>query len=540
VGTVLGGLYLPQFAPYDAQRSTINAINAAGGMVNTQTALLGLQESQRLREAEALARQEVQHDPSLLFGGRGPQSPGSILGGGVGPMTQQAFGPGGVGPTQQVPGGQDLSRFAGVSPQGGGPMPPGMAAQVMPTVTPTGGGPVLAGGGLPQAPGQGPSPQDRLIALARTNPEAALMIQRQQQAQEDMQIKRQTDRLTMGEKVMEYLGRSAQGVTDQAGLDRLRAELQQQNLGKYAAQLPQVYSKEAMQAIAAKALSVKDSLTLDITGLKAQADMLEARRKGQLAAVQIPEYTGDSTLNAAIYERMKGQPPGTRPPEDVIAAARKDVEEGKVNVARQTGAAQAGEQALDDPTRQRVTAYRRGETLANQLLTEFTAEERAKFVGMGGMRMTGKQLEAWLSDATKRQADPRFSRFLTLLNEAKTEAFATGGKALTGQEAEVVFGYIPTGQEMSVEQFEQKLAQARNRSSERLDEEIKLATTPKRALAGERISGTLARPGGGQGTTTTGKGGTVKLETLADYAAKHNLPIGKVIKDATAKGLEIE
>lgn len=529
MGTVLGGLLLPQFQPYDAQRGTINAINAAGGMVNNQTALLALQESQRLREAEALARQHMQQNPGSVLGGGGPLLSAPAMPGG-GPMTQQAFGPGGVGPTQQVPGGQDLSRFAGVSPQGGGPLPAGVG---MPTVTPPGGGPVLAGGGQAQ-----PHP---LEALMRQNPDAALMIQRQQQAQEDMQLKRQTDRLTMGEKVMEYLGRSAQGVTDQAGLDRLRTELQQQNLGQYAAHLPQVYSKEAMQAVAEKALSVKDRLTLDITGLKAQADMLEARRKGQLAAVQIPEYTGDSTLNAAIYERMKDQPPGTRPPVDVIAAARKDVEEGKVNVARQTGAAQAGEQALDDPTRLRVTTYRRGEQVANQLLTEFTAEERAKFVGMGGMRMTGKQIEQWLNDATKRQADPRFARFLTLLREAQAaEAFGTAGKAITGTEKDIIFGYIPTGAEQSAEQFEQKLQQGRTRAGERLDEEIKLATTPRRALAEERKSGTLARPGGGQGETTTGKGGTVKLETLADYAAKHNLPIGKVIKDATAKGLEIE
>jgi len=212
----------------------------------------------------------------------------------------------------------------------------------------------------------------------------------------------------------------------------------------------------------------------------------------------------------------------------------------KLEEARQTGAAQAGEQPLDDTTRQRVTAYRRGEQLANQLMTEFPPEERAKFVGMGGMRMSGKQLEAWLSDATKRQADPRFARFLTLLNEAKTEAFATGGKALTKQEADVVFGYIPTGAETSVEQFEQKLGQARTRSSERLDEEIKLATTPKRSLAEERASGNLARPGGGKGETTSGKGGKVSLETLAQYADKHKIPLGQVIKNAYAKGLEIE
>ena len=296
MGTVLGGLLLPQFTPYDAQRGTINAINAAGGMVNNQTALLALQESQRLREAEALARQHMQQNPGSVLGGGGPLRSAPAMPGG-GPMTQQAFGPGGVGPTQQVPGGQDLSRFAGVSPQGGGPMPPGMAAQVMPTVTPPGGGPVLAGGGQVQ-----PHP---LEALMRQNPDAALMIQRQQQAQEDMQIKRQTDRLTMGEKVMEYLGRSAQGVTDQAGLDRLRTELQQQGLGKYAVHLPQVYSKEAMQAVADKALSVKENITLQTQDLQAQAAMMKAKREGISTPVnELLGTLGKTWETATLPERQ--------------------------------------------------------------------------------------------------------------------------------------------------------------------------------------------------------------------------------------------
>jgi hypothetical protein len=268
VGTVLGGLYLPQFTPYDAQQTTRNAINAAGGMAQTQTALLALQESQRQQEAEARALQYMQQDPRSVLGGGGPMGGAPAMPGG-GPMTQQTFGPGGVGPVQQVPGGQDLSRFAGVSPQGGGPLPAGVG---MPTVTPPGGGPVLAGGGPPQV--------DPLEALMRQDPRAALIVQKQQQAQEDMQLKRQEQRLQMGEKVMEYLGRAVQGVTDQATLEALKGDLQRQGLGQYAAQLPQVYSKEAMQAIADKALSVKDNITLQTQELSAQAAMIKAKREG--------------------------------------------------------------------------------------------------------------------------------------------------------------------------------------------------------------------------------------------------------------------
>jgi hypothetical protein len=519
LGSLMLALRDPGIKPYNEQELTANRIQY-GNLAN-QTQLLTLQDLQRQQEAAAMARSAIQQDPRLGGFGGGPMPTLASLGpmdGGGAPLTQQSFGPGGVGATQTVPGGMDLSRFAtGQAP---------------------GGGPVLASVGQPQAP---MDLQARLEAMARINPDAARLLQQQMQAQEDAALKSQENRLLMGEKVMENLGRRAQSVTDQAGLDAMRTDLQQSGLGKYAAHLPQYYSKEAMQALSQQALSVKDRLLLEQSGLKTQA---EIRRLGLQGRPDI--------INT--YLESQGVDPATATAEQVRQAiAGKNMDEittevekykrlspYKLEEARQTGAAQAGEQPLDDPTRQRVTAYRRGEQLANQLLTEFTPEERAKFVGMGGMRMTGKQIEAWLTDATKRQADPRFARFLTLLNEAKTEAFATGGKALTQQEAGVVFGYIPTGAETSVEQFEQKLTQARSRSSERLDEEIKLATTPKRALAGERTSGTLARPSGGQRTQTTGTGGKVSLETLAQYAAKHNLPIGQVIKDAYAKGLEIE
>ena len=68
--------------------------------------------------------------------------------------------------------GQDLSRFAGVSPQGGGPIPPDVAQQVMPQVTP----PMQSTLGTP-GPQQGQGAADPLLELMRQNPDAAMAVQ---------------------------------------------------------------------------------------------------------------------------------------------------------------------------------------------------------------------------------------------------------------------------------------------------------------------------------------------------------------------------
>ena len=96
-----------------------------------------------------------------------------------------------------------LSRFANVPPTGGGPIPPNVMGQVMPTVTPPPGTPTLATigpqGGMPGAP-QGPmqAPQNPLLEMARTNPRTALMLQQQMQAQQDRQWKMQEQQLGHG------------------------------------------------------------------------------------------------------------------------------------------------------------------------------------------------------------------------------------------------------------------------------------------------------------------------------------------------------
>jgi hypothetical protein len=273
------GLMDPGIKPWSEGEDSVN--RAARGRQLTQTGLIELEEKRRLQEADALVRQRIQQDPGILGigggGGGGPLLASPALTAGGGPMTQQAFGPGGMGPTQQVPGGQDLSRHAGVSPQGGGPIPPDVAAQVMPTVTPPGGGPQSTIGGLSPQPRQDP-----LEAIFRQNPDAGLKIL-------DMRTKLQTQRLEMGEKIAGSIGRIAQGVSDQASLDQARQDIGQID-PRAAAQLPQFYSKAAMEPFIQRAVDVKSSLTLKIAdqqaqaeAVKAQAELARARMSGRVA-----------------------------------------------------------------------------------------------------------------------------------------------------------------------------------------------------------------------------------------------------------------
>ena len=173
-------------------------------------------------------------------------------------MMQQSFGPGQPpGAPQMVPGGQDLSRYAGVSPQGGGPLP---AGAMMPTTTPPPS--ILASlgpAGQPQPQMQAPQPtlQDRLTQLMRTNPGAALAVQKQMQAQQLNALTMQEKSLDMGVKVSEAIERQLRGVTDQASLDEARERVRLIH-PEAAAQIPQVYSKEAVAAIQSRGVAMLD------------------------------------------------------------------------------------------------------------------------------------------------------------------------------------------------------------------------------------------------------------------------------------------
>lgn len=306
--STISGLLLrqPEFAPFDLGRTLTQATNIHGGQLSNQTRLLELEELKRNQAAQALAEQYMQQHPEAFFGG-GQQLPMlSTLGqpaAGAGPLTQTTTRPGQPpGAPQVVPGGQDLSQFA------------------------TQGGPQSTLGTLggPQGPPQ--APQNPLIEMAQRNPQAALLLQKQLLGQEDLQFKRQEQRLQMGTKVLEHVGRLAQGVSDQASLDAMRSDLISQGLGKYAAQLPQTYSKEAMTPFIAKALDVKESMTLQVQDLQAQAAVIKARREGRSVDV-------DNQL------RAMGVQPGQETPAQ-IKEALKAVEDAKVRVSASHGTGQ--------------------------------------------------------------------------------------------------------------------------------------------------------------------------------------------------------
>jgi hypothetical protein len=249
-----------------------------------------------------------------------------------------------------VPGGQDLSRFAGVSPQGGGPIPLNVAQQLQPTVTPPQGMPTLATLGQPQ--GQMQALQSRfLLDLARTSPDAALKVQQLMQGQEDLALKRDEQRLTMGTRVAEYVGRVAQGVTSPETLEQARQELARIH-PQAAAQLPQTYSKEGMVPFLKKAVGVKDNALLQLETWKNQIEMQKAGLQGEPAAMVSELRTmGVNPLQATTDQRQQAQ---------------KNIHERELALKRQEGAAAA------DIRTQADVAARQNQTLAEAFKGETT------------------------------------------------------------------------------------------------------------------------------------------------------------------------
>ena len=313
----MGGLVPPAGPPQPYDAMAVNKERMAN-----QTALLGLEQLKRGEATQAEVMQWAKDNPEAWLGllqGQGGGGMQSTLGGGMppgppggAPLMQQQVVPGQPpGAPAVVPGGQDLSRFAGVSPQGGGPMPPNVAQQLMPQVTP----PMQSTLGAP-GPQQAAPQQNPLVDLVRRDPAAGMAIQARMQA---MQEKRLTNTITEAE----YVGRILQGVTNQENYGPAKAEIQR-NLPQLAAQLPSVYSAEAIEPFIARATTVKDRATLEVQGIQARAELQRARMSGRVA-------TTDQYLKAL------GVTPGTEQPEDMQRAIElqnkhlAEIEAGKVN-----------------------------------------------------------------------------------------------------------------------------------------------------------------------------------------------------------------
>lgn len=328
---VLGQMMMqyPKFETFDWAKTQQDALNY-------RTRLLEFQDLKREQETAARTRQFLQEHPEIVLG----QGGGSVLGSlgaapggpprmpGAGPMpalgphpvTQQQMMPGQPpGAPQMVPGGQDLSQFAtqGMTPQS--------------TIA------SLGSAGQPQGqmqPALGPNPgalQHRfLLDLARSSPDAALKVQQLMQGQQDNALKRDEQRLTMGTKVAEYVGRVAQGVTSPETLEQARQELARIH-PQAASQLPQVYSKEAMVPFVKRAVGVADNAKLQLETWKNQ---IEEQKLGvQLANAG---YQGLGTDVTAILRGLtpeQVQQFGGRTSDKAIAYATEEEKKRKLGQA---------------------------------------------------------------------------------------------------------------------------------------------------------------------------------------------------------------
>lgn len=144
------------------------------------------------------------------------------------------------------------------------------------------------------------------------------------------------------------------------------------------------------------------------------------------------------------------------------------------DIARSRAEGSTAGHPLGEAINAKVVAIQQSIQVAKELNDEFTPEERAKFAGIFKYPLNKiLQLE---------YDDPRFAKFMIKLNRAKGAAFGEGGKQLTPFEAGVVFGYVPTGTELSPSVFEEKLNDAVLRGTQIYNALIKTSRTPRGKL----------------------------------------------------------
>ena len=311
---------------------------------------------------------------------------------------------------------------------------------------------------------------------------------------------------------VEYLGRIANGVLDspnpQQAWTVARAMLIE--AGMPPGQAPEVYDPNYVQQLSGMALDAKDKYNAGI--LRLQQDK-EQRERNELAS-KVPNYGLDKDANAVMHEMFGAQiPPGSAPTPAMTQRVnaeliRRDREadaakqQGRVEVAEATGRAGAELTAqktydaavakpLEGPALQRVNILMQGEDVVKALQTEFTPEERRKYVGLGGGRQTVQEAQQLLRDASQGKADPKYARFAALIALAQQEAFSIGGQALSKPERDVLYGFILTGTEWSAEEFEQKLKLSGERLPTLIDRELTMSTTPRSELREKRRRGEI-------------------------------------------------
>lgn len=132
---------------------------------------------------------------------------------------------------------------------------------------------------------------------------------------------------------------------------------------------------------------------------------------------------------------------------------------------------------MDSEEKSKLLGLQQIARVTHRLRTEFTPAERREFVGYFQLPITRVAQIA--------KANPRFAKFDALVNREGIAAFETGGKALTAQEAAIIFGFLPQGKEWSPENFEAKLVEGDDYARSKIGDIVSIATTTRRDMGKE-------------------------------------------------------
>jgi hypothetical protein len=132
---------------------------------------------------------------------------------------------------------------------------------------------------------------------------------------------------------------------------------------------------------------------------------------------------------------------------------------------------------MDSEEKSKLLGLQQIARVTHRLRTEFTPAERREFVGYFQLPLNRMAQIA--------KANPRFAQFDALVNREGIAAFETGGKALTAQEAAIIFGFLPQGKEWSPENFEAKLREGDDYARSKIGDIVSIATTTRRDMGKE-------------------------------------------------------
>ena len=233
------------------------------------------------------------------------------------------------------------------------------------------------------------------------------------------------------------------------------------------------------------------------------------------AAIEFKEslQAGSQEVRSFLYSKTGKAFLVKAKPEEVEQAI-KDAADKEVSISARKAMDSFNLGGLDGGEKEKLAGLQQILHVTDRLKNEFTPAERREFVGY--FQLPVNRLSQII------QANPRFAKFDALVNREGIAAFETGGKALTAQEAAIIFGFLPNAKEWSPENFEAKLREADDYGRSKIHTIVNIATTNRRDI-GRKMEAAMPK----QGAT-----GPTAIKSDEDYNA---LPSGTIFIDPDGK-----